>query len=111
MTRAPYSRRTRAEQVSQVAFYTVLNQARYENAQERARERAARASARYAALQPQLAKAGYGPHGAAARIRAEARAIAARQDATRSTDHTANCQVCAEGRRMDAARAYGEVYR
>jgi hypothetical protein len=60
-------------------------------------------------LQPLLVKAGYGPHGAASWILAEARALRARQEATRGTDHTRDCRVCAEGRRMDAARARGDV--
>jgi hypothetical protein len=102
--RAPRERRERAAQVGELSLALALNRARYANAQERTRERAARAARRYDALQPLLAKAGYGPHGAAPRLRAEARAIDARRDAGRGTEHTANCQVCATARRMDVAR-------
>jgi hypothetical protein len=104
--RTPRERRERAAQVGELSLALALNRARYANAQERTRERAARAARRYDALQPLLAKAGYGPHGAAPRLRAEARAIDARRDAGRGTEHTGpGCQVCATGRRMDAARA------
>jgi hypothetical protein len=108
MTRAStfYSRRRRAEQIAELSFRAAMNQARYRNAQEGARERAARARARYAGLRPLLARAGYGAHGQAARIRAEAQAIEARRAVSRSTGYTGDdCQVCAEGRRMDASRA------
>jgi hypothetical protein len=103
--RTPRERRERAAQVGELSLALALNRARYANAQERTRERAARAARRYDALQPLLAKAGYGPHGAAPRLRAEARAIDARRDAGRGTEHTGpGCRVCAEGRRMDVAR-------
>jgi hypothetical protein len=116
VARSSYSRRQRVEQVSEMSWRLALNQARYQNAQERARERAARAEARLARLQPLLVKAGYGPHGAAGWILAEARGVRARREAGRGTAHTGrDCQVCAEGRRMDAARgrvaAYGEIAR
>jgi hypothetical protein len=107
--RTPRERRERAAQVGELSLALALNRARYENALEKARERAARAASRYDALQPLLAKAGYGPHGAAPRLRAEARAIDGRRSAGRGTEHTANCQVCAAARRMDAARGRGDV--
>jgi len=103
--RTPRERRERAAQVGELSLALALNRARYANAQERTRERAARAARRYDALQPLLAKAGYGLHGAAPRLRAEARAIDARRDAGRGTEHTGpGCHVCATGRRMEAAR-------
>jgi hypothetical protein len=83
--RTPRERRERAAQVGELSLALALNRARYENAQDAARERAARAARRYDALQPLLAKAGYGPHGVAPRLRAEARAIDARRSAARGT--------------------------
>jgi hypothetical protein len=107
--RTPRERRQRAAQVGELSLALALNRARYENAQEKARQRRASAARRYDALQPLLAKAGYGRHGAAPRLRAEARAIDARRSAARGAEHTANCQVCATARRMDAACARGDV--
>lgn len=106
MVSRSYRQRKRAEQIAGMGLRLALNQTRYKNAQEAARQRAARASAKRAALEPLLVEAGYGPHGAADWILAEARALRARQGAARSDGCTGrDCQVCAEGRRMDAARA------
>ena len=110
--RTPRERRERAAQIGELSLALALNRARYENAQEKARQRRAAAARRFDALQPLLAKAGYGPHGAAPRLRAEARARAARRSATRSTAHTGrDCRVCAEARRMEAARGRGAAPR
>jgi len=98
--------RQRAARISELSFRMTMTAARAQLAQDRERERAATAAARYAALQPRLAAAGYGPHGGAERLRAEARAVrAASRAASRSAGCTGpDCPICAEGRRMDAAR-------
>jgi hypothetical protein len=99
--------RQRAARISELSFSMTMTRARAELAQDRARQRAAAAEARFAALQPLLAAAGYGPHGGAETLRAEARAVRSRavSRSAGGTEHTGrDCRVCAEGRRMDAAR-------
>jgi hypothetical protein len=97
--------RQRAARISELSFNMTMTKARAQLAQDRERERAATAAARYAALQPRLAAAGYGPHGAAPRLRAEARAVRAASRSAGGTSCTGpDCRICAEGRRIDAAR-------
>jgi hypothetical protein len=106
--------RQRAARISELSFRMTMTAARAQLAQDRERRRAAAAEARLAALKPRLAAAGYGPHGDAEWLRAQARAVRAASRSASSTAHTgANCEICAAGRRMDAARAsrYAEVYR
>ena len=65
MTTTRPSRRQRAAQISELSFRLAMTQARAENAKDAARRRADAARRRLAELEPLLAKAGYGPHGAA----------------------------------------------
>lgn len=99
-----------------------MTKARAQLAQDRARQREAAAAARFAALQPLLAAAGYGPHGAAPRLRAEARAVRAASRSAGGTGCTgAGCRICARsgasagGTAPYAPRAvttgYGEITR
>lgn len=85
--------RQRSAQVSALSYSMALSRARYANAVEAEKARAARASAEYARLQPLLAAAGYGPHGGAARLRAEARAVRARSGAARRSERV-ECAAC-----------------
>ena len=99
--------RQRAARISELSFSVTMTRARAELAQDRERQRAAAAAARFAALEPRLIAAGYGPHGAAPRLRAEARAVRSRsvsRSAAAAECSGPGCAVCAEGRRMDAAR-------
>ena len=97
--------RQRAARISELSFNMAMTQARAQLAQDRARERESAAAARYAALQPLLEAAGYGVHGAAPRLRAEARAVRAASRSAAGTEHTGpDCRICAAGRRADAAR-------
>lgn len=96
--------RERQEQISALSFRLTMSQARAQSARDAEWRRAEAARRRLAELEPLLAKAGYGPHGAATWLRAEARAIAARS-ARRSGDAECSgpgCRVCAEGRQRDA---------
>lgn len=109
--RATVSPRRRAEQNAELSFRTTLSQARYANALEAQRAREARQRARWDALQPLLAKAGYGPHGVAPRLRAEARDIG-RAAAARGTECSGpDCQVCADGRRRETASGSAQAER
>jgi hypothetical protein len=81
-----------------------MTEARAQLAQDRARRRESATAARFAALQPLLAAAGYGPHGGAERLRAEARAVRAASRSADGTEHTGpDCRICARSRRMEAA--------
>ncbi len=101
--------RQRAARAGELSFSMAMTRARYANAVEKDRARSARARARLDALRPLLAAAGYGPHGGAERLRAEARAVRAASRSAGGTEHTGpGCRICAEGRRMDAVRGRGE---
>ena len=105
------STRQQAARIAELSFRMTMTAARAQLAQDRARQREAAAAARFAALQPLLAAAGYGPHGAAPRLRAEARAVRAASRSATGTEHTgASCRICAEGRREDAIRRGGGPY-
>jgi hypothetical protein len=86
MTAARSSYKQR-QQIRELSFNLAMSEARLQNAREKARVQRARAAERDARLQPLLAAAGYGPHGAADWIRAEAKAVRARGAAVRSTEH------------------------
>lgn len=92
--------------MAELSFRMTMTAARAQLAQDRERQRAAAAAARRAALEPLLAAAGYGPHGAAPRLRAEARAVRA---ASRSAADTGcagpNCRICARSRASEGRTA------
>lgn len=103
--RATTQRQRQRQRIAELSFRMTMTEARAQLAQDRERQRKAAAAARLAALQPRLAAAGYGPHGGAERLRAEARAVRAASRSAGGTSCTgAACRICAEGRRMDAAR-------
>jgi hypothetical protein len=99
MTAARTSYRQR-QQISELSFSMAMTRARVQNAEDAAKRRRLATAAKLAALEPLLARAGYGPHGDADWIRAQARAVRAASSARRSggtggTEHTGpGCRIC-----------------